>query len=461
MVDAPKSRSEDSTATHLGTRPPSAKTARRRLDATKANRREKGEPAVLCWTQPAPAWAACRAAAAARGRGHRGVHPPRPPSPFFPFPLIAGVRWICSGRKGARCWTALGRGREWRHRDGPSPRRLAGTQAAAPGHVAARGPSATSPARLRVGTAFSPPRPAPLAAATEPAKRCRPPREGTASGAVWGNCGRAVAASRRCCRRAIAPLARPPARLLLLLLCAPRPPPRAARTCWPHHGAAVQPRLGAAHECAAAAADVGHGRGRCVCQRPPPVRRGRSGPRRPLPEHRGAHYRPLVRGPVQLRKDAGADFGGETAGLVQGGAARDRYLVRRWGHAAGGGPRFGQRRADGSVGGRGGCGASTTAWCGLGNRFAAQNESERTTVLYALLRYCTPLQVRFFMTVLEQMAKRVRTQPEKRRHARRAPAADRGPWEPLRRRRWLVRGCRTRLCPSCRRRRRSCRRGRP
>ena len=41
------------------------------------------------------------------------------------------------------------------------------------------------------------------------------------------------------------------------------------------------------------------------------------------------------------------------------------------------------------------------------SRFIGQNESERTTVLYALLRHCTPLQVRFFMTVLDQMAKTV------------------------------------------------------
>lgn len=36
----------------------------------------------------------------------------------------------------------------------------------------------------------------------------------------------------------------------------------------------------------------------------------------------------------------------------------------------------------------------------------AQSDCERTTVIYALLRHCTQLQVRFFITVLQQMAKR-------------------------------------------------------
>jgi len=38
--------------------------------------------------------------------------------------------------------------------------------------------------------------------------------------------------------------------------------------------------------------------------------------------------------------------------------------------------------------------------------FLSENESEKTTIIYALLKQCSQLQVRFFLMVLQQMAKK-------------------------------------------------------
>lgn len=43
---------------------------------------------------------------------------------------------------------------------------------------------------------------------------------------------------------------------------------------------------------------------------------------------------------------------------------------------------------------------------GVDRWFQQQNENEKTTVIYALLRHCSPLQIRFFLTVLQSMAKK-------------------------------------------------------